>query len=769
MLRFFTTLDLKNGYFHVPVSEESQKYTAFVTPSHQYEFLKTPFGLSIAPAVFQKFINAVFRGLIKEGIVLAYMDDLIVVAKDLNEALDRFKRVIEVAQVHGLNIGWKKCKFLQEKIEYLDHVISKDKVQPTEAKCRAVKGFKMPTSVKEVQSFLGLTGYLRKFIPQYSRIAKPLSDLLRKNIKFHMGEEERNAVEKLKTALSTQPVLRIYRVSAETELHTDASCDGYGMMLMQKGDDDNLWHPVYYASGKTSPAEAKYSSYELEVLAVVKGLIKFRVYLLGIPFRIITDCQAFAMTMRKRDLSPRIARWALQLQEFQYEVCHRPGKSMQHVDALSRHPLPKIYVVKECQTSLLKRMEAAQKDDEDLAKLRKEISTGKTNGYAIKNELVHKEVKNDLLIVVPRLLQMQVIRQAHEQGHYGVAKTEALLLQNFWFKGMRPKIEKTIQNCLSCILAERKNGKKEGLIQPISKGDLPLDTYHIDHLGPMTATQKQYQHLFVVVDAFTKFTWLYPTRTTNATEAIEKLKQQAVTFGNPRRIISDRGAAFTSKNFADYCTEENIQHLTITTGIPRGNGQVERINRIIIPVLTKLAAPTPQNWYKYTNRVQSSLNNSTCRSTQRSPFHLLIGVEMRIKENLKIKEIIEEEWVEQFENERDDLRDAAKEAILRVQEENRKTSNKNRKEDDPYRINQLVAVRRTQFGPGLKIHAKYLGPYKVTKKLRHGRYLVEKVGEHEGPNSTSTASDSMKPWVNSQEDEFVSGDENETNVEDNEE
>lgn len=149
---------------------------------------------------------------------------------------------------------------------------------------------------------------------------------------------------------------------------------------------------------------------------------------------------------------------------------------------------------------------------------------------------------------------------------------------------MQKKVEKVIQSCISCILAERKQGKQEGFLHSIEKGSVPLDTYHIDHMGPLPTIQKRYQHLLAVIDAFTKFIWLYPTKIAGTNEVIGHLQRQAVTFRNPRRIVSDRGSAFTSHEFRDYCKQESIQRHLITTGIPRTNGQVKRLNRIIIPL-----------------------------------------------------------------------------------------------------------------------------------------------------------------------------------------
>lgn len=526
------------------------------------------------------------------------------------------------------------------------------------------------------------------------------------------------------------------------------------MILMQRDCNDMKFHPVYYASGKTTSAEEKYTSYELEVLAIIKALKKFRVYLLGIKFKIVTDCQAFALTMKKKDLSTRIARWALLLEEFSYEICHRPGNNMKHVDALSRNPLPSILLMNECKDSIMSRLICAQKSDKELCKIVDDAEHNKVTGYTLRNGLLCREVNGDILIVVPKLMQSTVVRQAHERGHFGVNKTEAILREDFWFKGMRQKIEQVLKSCLNCILAERKQGKPEGLLHSIGKGDVPLDTFHIDHVGPMTATKKKYQYILVVVDAFTKFVWLYPKRATDTAEVIDRLDKQSSVFGDPRRIISDRGTAFTSNAFQEFCHERNIQHIKITTRLPRSNGQVERVNRTLIPLLTKLAAPSPENWYKHVEVAQRWINAVPSRSTQRTPFQLLFGVKMRLKEDSKMRELIEQEWTARFEEHRDELREAAKNQIIKVQEENKRGYDRKHKESIKYQAGDLVAIKRTQFGPGLKLCAKFRGPYKVTRVMRNDWYSVAKIGEHEGPMATTTSADHMKPWLADTEEVF---------------
>ncbi|GBP11387.1 hypothetical protein EVAR_91278_1 [Eumeta japonica] len=197
----FTTLDLKDGFFHVPVDSESTKYTAFVTHGGQYEFCYVPFGISNSPAVFCRFINVIFRDLIRKGMAVVYMDDVIIPSRDEEEGIERLKMVLSVAEENGL---------------------------------------------------------------RYATIAKPLSDLLRKENKFELKEEALSAFQQLKLVLMKDPVLKLFNVNAITEVHTDASKFGYGAVLMQKDSEDQALHPVQYMSRKTSPAEEKYHSYELE-------------------------------------------------------------------------------------------------------------------------------------------------------------------------------------------------------------------------------------------------------------------------------------------------------------------------------------------------------------------------------------------------------------------------------------------------------------------------------------------------------------------------
>ncbi|GFW65480.1 hypothetical protein TNCV_1776241 [Trichonephila clavipes] len=306
-------------------------------------------------------------------------------------------------------------------------------------------------------------------------------------------------------------------------------------------------------------------------------------------------------------------------------------------------------------------------------------------------------------------MQTELIKLAHEKGHFSSAKTEEIVKREFFIPNLSKQVQNVIINCVPCILANKKCGEKKGFLNPIPKEDVPLRTYHVDFIGPLPSINKRYQHILTIIDAFTKFTWLYPVKSTNLEDALDKLKLQQKTFGYPKRMITDKGSPFNSKGFDDYCTEENIQNLQITTGVPRGNGQVERIHRTLIPVLTKLSIDDPTKWYKFVDRLQRILNSTSNRSTKWSPFELLTGVTMRYKEDLYLRNLLMEEMVEELQEQRNQRRHDAKRNIQKIQAENKRTYDRKRKKAPRYQKGDLVAIQRTQFGSDnlVALHFKY--------------------------------------------------------------
>ena len=669
------------------------------------------------------------------------MDDIILPSQYEQEGIEKLQKVLSLAEKHNIQIKWEKCQFLSRRVNFLGYFIEDSTIKPSNEKTRSIENFPLPKDKKTLQRFLGLTSYFRRFVRDYALIAKPLSDLLKKDVKFEIKDEQIVAFNELKLKLTTEPVLTLYNPKALTEVHTDASMFAYGAVMLQKSSDDQEFHPVEYMSRKTSATEQKYHSYELEVLAIINALKKWRVFLLGLEVKVVTDCNAFAMTMRKAEVPLRVSRWAMFLQDFKITIEHRSGSKMRHVDALSR--VCTLIV----EDSMKHRLKEAQLSDPWVKAIRKVLESDSYEDFYLKHEILHKNPVKEL-IVIPQVMEDEIITIAHRQGHFGAKKTEEVIEKQFFIPNLSQKVVKILRGCIECIRCNAKAGKSEGLLSPIDKSDCPLKTFHIDHVGPMELTKKKYNHILVVVDAFSKFVWLYPTKSTGTDEVLDRLQRQSSLFGDPERIISDRGTAFASNNFKDYCEQHNIQHLLIATGVPRGNGQVERINKTVILMLARLCAGKPENWYKFTDRVQQCLNNTPPRSTKISPFKILTGLDMKVSNQDDLRDMLEDCTIKELDEDRENLRTIARENIIKIQAENKKGFNKNRIKAQSYNINDLIAVKRTQFGPGLKLKPKFLGPYKVLKKLAHDRYQVEKVGDVEGPLVVNTVAEYMKKWGN---------------------
>lgn len=336
--RVFTVLDLKDGFHQIKVHTDDSKYFSFATPEGQYEYIRLPFGFCESPAEFQKRLVNILQPLIRQNKVIVYIDDIMIASETVDENLKILKETLIILKQYGIELNLNKCQFLRKKVEYLEYIISEDRITLSSRHTEAIRDFPQPENGLEVQRFLGLTNYFRKFIKNYAEIARPLYNLLKKTSSFIFDNNCVEALISLKKQLVSYPVLRLYNPKAETELHTDASAQGIAAILMQR-QTSGIWAPVAYYSQATNEAEKKYHSFELEMLAIVRAIERFHTYLYGLEFTVITDCNALVYAVHKANLNPRIARWTLALQNYKFNVQHRPGKRMAHVDALSRQIL----------------------------------------------------------------------------------------------------------------------------------------------------------------------------------------------------------------------------------------------------------------------------------------------------------------------------------------------------------------------------------------------------------------------------------------------
>ena len=334
--KYFSTLDLASGYHQIDMHPSDAEKTAFSVPFGHYEFNRMPFGLKNAPATFQRLMNNVLTGL-QGNRCFVYLDDIVIFADTLENHNKKLTEIFDRLQKFNLKLKPEKCEFLRKEVIYLGHKISENGAEPDEGKIEAVKNFPVPKNIKDIKSFLGLTGYYRKFIDKFSDKALPLTSLLKKCAIFRWDEEQQKSFNILKSCLINQPILQFPDFSKPFNITTDASNYAIGAVLSQGQPPSDL--PIAYASRCLNSHEINYSTIEKESLAVVWAVKHFRPYVYGKKFRIFTDHQPLVWLFNVKDPNSRLVRWRLMLEEYDYEIIYKPGRVNSNADALSRNPV----------------------------------------------------------------------------------------------------------------------------------------------------------------------------------------------------------------------------------------------------------------------------------------------------------------------------------------------------------------------------------------------------------------------------------------------
>ncbi|KAK3093847.1 hypothetical protein FSP39_020940 [Pinctada imbricata] len=337
---FMSSIDLSSGFFQMGIAPESSKYTAFNTCFGTYKFLRLPMGLSTAPSSFQLLMDKVLNGLTFQS-ALCYLDDVVVASatlethlSDLDELFDRFRKA-------GLKLNPFKCSFAQNEIIYLGHRVTKDGLSPPPERIEAIKNYPIPTSAKQLRSFLGLMGWFRKYIPQFASVADPLYFLLKKDVKFRWTEEHQHSFDTLRDLLVNSPILAYPQFDLQFRLGVDTSSRGIGFMLYQlqpsEHDDSNQMRVIRFGSKGLSKWQRSYGPTKLELLGMTYAVLECASYLRGSHFVVECDHQALKPLFQKKLKGAIYERWMAILQEFTFDIIYKPAKDMVVADALSRN------------------------------------------------------------------------------------------------------------------------------------------------------------------------------------------------------------------------------------------------------------------------------------------------------------------------------------------------------------------------------------------------------------------------------------------------
>ena len=348
--KYFSKLDLRCGYWQVEIDEEDKAKTAFQVGSLGFfEFHCMPFGLCNAPATFQRLMERCMGDMnLRECLI--YLDDVIIFSSSFEEHIERLEAVFSRLQEHNLKLKASKCEFLKSRVAYLGHIVSESGIETDQTKIEAIKIWPVPKSIKDVRSFLGFTGYYRRFIKNFASIARPLNDLLvghgtsnkkkgqqksHKKTPFVWTDRQQKSFETLKEKLSNPPILAYADYSLPFSLHTDASSVGLGAVLYQKQDGQD--RVVSFASRSLKPSEKNYPAHKLEFLALKWSITeKFHDYLYGADFEVLTDNNPLTYVFTTAKLDATGHRWLAELSNYNFSIKYRSGKKNADADALSR-------------------------------------------------------------------------------------------------------------------------------------------------------------------------------------------------------------------------------------------------------------------------------------------------------------------------------------------------------------------------------------------------------------------------------------------------
>ena len=631
--KYFTCLDLRSGYNQVRIHEEDVPKTAFRTRYGHYEFKVLPFGLCNAPATFQTLMNHVFRDVLDEY-VLVYLDDIMIYSKTPEEHLQHIREVLERLRDHKLYLNGDKCKYFQTEVDWLGHIVSDKGAAVDHSKTAALRDWPAPKNVKELQSFLGFTGWYRRFIDKYSHAALPLTDLTKKNGHFFWGPEHQAACDLLKKKLSDAPVLALPRPDFSFLLYTDASDFAIGGVLMQNQGDGP--RPVAYFSRKLNDAERKYIVPDKEALALVYGLQQWRHLLQGAPrSTAYTDSSPLRYLQTQPKLNARQARWMLVLQEYDLHVDFVAGKANVVADALSRRPDHMINAVAEVQSQPVRgwfqRIVDGYEQCQVTTEIIEQIKNGTAQHYTLRGPYVVRTKSGHSQLLVPDVgtLRQDLLREHHDvplAGHFSAAKTTDLLLRHYYWPSVHKDVKQYIKSCTACAVSKGNTQKPAGLLQPLPIPSRRFEVITMDFVTALPETPSGHDAIFIMVDKLTKRLYLAPcTSSVTAVDAAELLFQNVIRYqGVPSTVLSDRGSQFTSAFFRSVCAQLNIQQNLTTAYHPQTDGQSERAVRTVTDALRCFALDYP-DWTKVLPAIEFAYNNSVNPSTGFSPFFLCYG------------------------------------------------------------------------------------------------------------------------------------------------
>ena len=718
---WFSKLDLLQGYHQILMNESDISKTAFRTHQGHYEFKVMPFGLCNAPSSFQATMNKLFMPYLRKFIIV-FFDDILIYSTNLSDHLIHLEKTFHALQEGQFFLKQSKCLFAERQVEYLGHMVSEKGVEPVQAKVEAIQQWPIPKTLKALRGFLGLTGFYRRFIQGYASIAAPLTHLLKKD-SFGWNDDAQLAFDTLKRVLSQAPVLILPNFTLPFTVETDASGVGMGAVLSQQN------HPIAFFSKPFCPKLLNSSTYVRELFAITAAVKKWRQYLLGHSFVILTDHRSLKELMSQVVQTLEQQLYLARLIGYDYTIQYRSGKTNVVADALSRIPeqtvaeyliisVPHFTFLDTLKQELLQHSEFVTKQQAILQ------NSQAHPDFRIHDGLIyHKNI-----IWLPKGLPFSrvLLEEFHKTptgGHMGINKTLARLGENFVWTGMRADVHNFVAACIDCQHSKYEARKPAGLLCPLPVPHAPWEDLSLDFIVGLPS-YLGHTTILVVVDRFSKGVHLGMLQPNYTAHKVTTLFMEITgkIHGMPKSLVSDRDPLFISRFWQELFKLNGTKLRMSSSYHPQSDGQTEVINRVIEQFLRAFVHTKPATWGKFLMWAEWSYNTSIHSGTGKTPFEITFGKPPpSIPQYLQGSSTIDA--VDDFMGNRELMLNSLRKKLLKAQETMKNFADTHRR-DANFQVGDWVMVKlrphrqiTAKDAPYSKLAKRFFGPFQIIAQI----------------------------------------------------
>lgn len=740
--KFFASLDLQSSFFQVPLEPKDRAITTFNTVFGNFAYKRLPQGLNFSPGVLQALTDKLVAD-IKNLNIANYIDDFCLGSDTFEEMLGKLKELFVRIRKFGLTVNPQKCIFGVREIKFLGHKLNANGITPTDENLRKIEDFPRPTTVRKTRRFLGLCGYYRRFLPNYSDITTPLTELTKKRNKFVWTEQEENAFVTLKDWLAKKPILTHPNYNKQFILSTDASDNAIAAMLGQK-DSQGIIHPISYFSRKLNTTELKYSIMHKELLAIVESVKSYTHYLYGTKFIIRCDNSSLQTIKNLPNPANRVSRWLMFLAEFDYVFERISGAENFAADIFSRdfHSVNLVRHVPNLQEIIIE-----QKKDPKLVLLRNKIETKpeeltpSENNYFIRDDLImHLGVIKRSIgcneveqIVIPDKLKPVILANGHN-AHFGHVKTYDKIREKYFWENLYMDSKNYVDSCQECVGFKSPNRQQKVPIQRNLIPERPGQVVSIDFVGKLPRTAQNKQYIMVVIDHFTRYMKLYAMEDQTAINTADKLYEYITQFGRMEFLLTDCGTNFTAQLFKTTAEKLGIEKLYTTPYHPQTNGANEASHKALRKTISILARETLQ-WDKELPNFEMCYNNTIHSTTGEKPSFLLYGYDIDLPDDInadnKPKSDVINPYPEYIELRMQNLgkiKRIIRENILKSAENQENYQNRKAKLRE-FQIGQLVFLHQPHYDRNCHLPKKrnFKGVFRIREKHTPVNYSIQEI------------------------------------------